>query len=581
MSELGPFPTDPNEGRYRAPQQEGDDWIASLSDAIESGLASLCSSRIRAFLALMLFALICFAPGFNSIPPVDRDEARYAQASKQMMEGEDYIDIRFQDGTRYKKPVGIYWLQVASAKITGMAEEAPIWAYRIPSFIGALLSVGLTFLIGLRMASVRVGFLAGLGMAAAILMGVEARLAKTDAILLATILAVQWLLWELYDQRSGLCKWQAAILWAALGAGVLVKGPIILMVTGLTMLALTIKERSVGWLKGTYWLYGLPLFLLIVLPWYIAIGFKTDWAFYIESVGKDMFAKVASGKESHGAPPGTYLGATIGTFWPASVFVILSAVWFWKNWRQKPVIFALCWILPTWLVFELVPTKLPHYILPTLPALAIITMMALEARATSWQRLWAKIVALLIPIAAIGLGVGAPIGLFVIEGLLIPAALGLGLVALGLGLLSYAVLLRGRVMAAFVLAAIIAPVLYLSIHGTIFPAFRTVWVSNQLAEMAEQVKPCENTEIASAGYGEPSLVFLAGTDIQLIDGNGAARFLLQAGCRLSIVESRQEQAFIEGLGHDNANDIEEVARVDGYKLNGGDWVSFGFYRLKM
>ena len=315
----------------------------------------------------MLFAFVCFMPGFNTIPPVDRDEARFAQASKQMMESGDYIDIRFQDGTRYKKPVGIYWMQVAGAKISGDGEEAAIWAYRLPSMLGALLSVGFTFLIGMRMASVRVGFLAGIAMSAAILLGVEARLAKADAMLLATIMAVQWALWELYENRAGLKRYQASIFWVALSLGILIKGPIILMVSGLTALVLTAQERSFAWLKGTRWKLGIPLLLLIILPWFIAIGLHTDWAFYIDSVGKDMLAKVTTGKESHGAPPGTYLAISTLTFWPVSLFFLLSIVWIWKQKKQHAVRFALSWILPSWLIFELVSTKLPHYVLPTFP----------------------------------------------------------------------------------------------------------------------------------------------------------------------------------------------------------------------
>ena len=587
MSDLGPFQNDHIRIEGQAHQQYAQtartpdpDWIASLSDVIEDKLSVLCSSRLRAFLALMLFALVCFLPGFNSIPPVDRDEPRFAQASKQMMESGDYIDIRFQDGTRYKKPVGIYWLQVASAKLTGMGEVAPIWAYRVPSLLGALASVGLTFLIGMRMASVRVGFLAGLGMAAAILLGVEARLAKTDAMLLATILAIQWLLWELYDLRSGLGKWQAPIFWFVLGAGVLIKGPIILMVSGLTILFVSIQEKSIGWLRGTGWKIGIPIFLIVTLPWFIAIGIHTDWAFYLESIGKDMIGKVSSGKESHGAPPGTYLAATIGTFWPASVFVILSVVWIWKARNQKAVRFTLSWLLPSWVIFECVPTKLPHYILPMLPALAILAMLAVEEKAISWQKIWSKIISLLIPIAATILGLGAPIGLIILQGEINPAAFGLGLVATGLGLLSYSTFIRGRVMAAFILAAVTAPLLYLSLHGTIFPSLKTVWLSSQLAETVERIKPCESVEVASAGYSEPSLVFLAGTDIQLTGGKQAANFLLEAGCRLAIVERNQEKAFFDTLNARQTK-IEESARVEGFKLNGGKWQSFGLYRLKM
>ena len=67
-------------------------------------------SHARAVVVLLAVALLGFLPGFSSIPPVDRDEARFAQATKQMVESGDYVDIRFQDEVRYKKPVGVYWV---------------------------------------------------------------------------------------------------------------------------------------------------------------------------------------------------------------------------------------------------------------------------------------------------------------------------------------------------------------------------------------------------------------------------------------------------------------------------------------
>ena len=65
---------------------------------------------------LMLCGFLLFLPGFFSIPPIDRDEARFAQATKQMVESGDLVDIRFQDDVRYKKPVGIYWMQAAAVE---------------------------------------------------------------------------------------------------------------------------------------------------------------------------------------------------------------------------------------------------------------------------------------------------------------------------------------------------------------------------------------------------------------------------------------------------------------------------------
>ncbi len=100
------------------------------------------ASHRRAGFVLIVFCLIAFLPGFFQIPPVDRDEARFAQATKQMLETGQYVDIRFQDEVRYKKPVGIYWLQAIAVK-AGEAAGIPqarttIWLYRLPSLFGAI-----------------------------------------------------------------------------------------------------------------------------------------------------------------------------------------------------------------------------------------------------------------------------------------------------------------------------------------------------------------------------------------------------------------------------------------------------------
>ena len=95
------------------------------------------ASHVRAVVFLMLCGIVLFLPGFFNIPAIDRDEARFAQATKQMVESGDFVDIRFQDDVRYKKPVGIYWLQAAvveAASALGLPRrQLRIWLYRIPS----------------------------------------------------------------------------------------------------------------------------------------------------------------------------------------------------------------------------------------------------------------------------------------------------------------------------------------------------------------------------------------------------------------------------------------------------------------
>jgi 4-amino-4-deoxy-L-arabinose transferase-like glycosyltransferase len=127
---------------------------------IATYLDLITASRARAAALVVFVALCAFLPGFTAIPPVDRDEVRYAQASKQMMETGNYLDIRFQEQPRYLQPAGIYWLQVAAAKITGYGPEAPIWVYRLPSLLAATAAVVLTYWVALPLAGQAGAFIA-------------------------------------------------------------------------------------------------------------------------------------------------------------------------------------------------------------------------------------------------------------------------------------------------------------------------------------------------------------------------------------------------------------------------------------
>jgi len=102
----------------------------------------------RSYALLAGLCLALYVPGIAAIPPLDRDEARFAQASRQMLETGDFLRIRFQDEARNKKPAGIYWLQAASVAVFSTPESTAIWPYRLPSLVGALGAVLLTFALG-------------------------------------------------------------------------------------------------------------------------------------------------------------------------------------------------------------------------------------------------------------------------------------------------------------------------------------------------------------------------------------------------------------------------------------------------
>jgi 4-amino-4-deoxy-L-arabinose transferase-like glycosyltransferase len=505
-------------------------------------LAELATAtRMRAVGLLIVISLAIFLPGVSSIPPMDRDEPRYAQATKQMMESGDYVDIRFQDQPRYLQPIGIYWLHVAAARITGTGAEAPMWVHRLPSLLGATLAVVLTYWVALPLAGEAAAYLAALLMASCVVLGFEAHNGKIDAMLLATILGAMGLLARAYlRKRIGLLA--ALAFWAVLGLGLMLKGPIIILVVGATALVLSALDRSVQWLRALRPSYGAGVTLLVVLPWLIAIWVRSGGEFFSIALGPSMLGKVTAGQQGHGMPPGTYLVLFWLTFWPAAPLTIAAAPWIWQNRRNDNVKFCLAWIVPTWLVFEAVVTKLPHYVMPVYPAIAILIGLALVAgrrpgRILQWLLLLGAVVSML-------LGNGL---LYAVEGRISPAAVVLSLA--GVAVFAWAALNSPRLSAkALVTALAVGTVaLYAAAYGVVMPQAESLWPSPRLVAAIKQHAPCPTTQVASAGYHEPSLVFLAGTETRLVVPAAAAEFLRGDDCRVVLVEKRGEPLFLSRL----------------------------------
>ena len=506
-------------------------------------------SHRRAAAVLVLLSLIAFLPGIFQIPPVDRDEAYFAQATKQMIETGDYVDIRYQDDVRYRKPVGIYWLQagvVNIAEALGLHNaRTSIWLYRLPSLLGAIGAVLATYWCALTFVSRRGAMLAALMLMSSSILGVEARLAKTDAVLLFTVVAAMAVLARVYlaprrgDPQPGLA--QLAIFWTALAAGILIKGPMILMVVGLAAATLAILDRSARWLLALRPVPGLLWLLVLVLPWFIAIYARVGTQFLIGSVGEDMLAKVASPQETHGAPPGLYLVLFFITFFPASILAGLAAPAVWAVRREAAARFLLAWLVPSWIVFEAVITKLPHYVLPLYPAIAILTAAAVESKVLS-QRVWLVRGVMWWFLAPVIVSIIAVVAAVVIEHDLALLAWPFFAAAVVCGLFAWQLYDQEGAERAFTRAVEGAVLMAIGIYAIVVPSLEAAFPAVALADILRQA-PCEAPLAASVGYEEPSLVFLAGTKTHLTDAAGAADFLLPGGCRFAFVEARQQRAF--------------------------------------
>ena len=568
----------------------------SFAPANNGSLAIFSRANVLRLLLVILFSLAVASAGINALPPLDRDEARFAQATTQMLETGDYVNIRFQDQERNKKPVGIYWLQAASVELVSSAKAREIWAYRLPSLISAVIASAFTFLAALRLYGPNTALLSGLLMAAAPGLAGEATIAKTDAALLASIVMTQtafiYVIARAYEGRAAGWVWPL-IFWSALGLGILLKGPIAPMVTGLTAVALLARNRQAPWLRALRPLIGLVIVTLIVAPWAILIGLETDGRFYTEALGGDMLSKVGAAQESHSGPPGYYLILLWALFWPASALIAPGVACAIASRRAWPSFFLLAWIVPSWLIFEITATKLPHYTLPLYPALAILAARAANLGATKRRIITRRV----------GAGVYFIVGLAVsIAIVLLPLLFGedaaaafegfslkamftserLILAALVFAATCGATLLfwRGDAYRGGFAAAAASGILAFTLLEGVLPSLDQLKLSPSISAALDDLDRHPIRDGAPppvlAGYYEPSAVFLIGTNTILTNGDAAAAHLAKNPGAAAIIEAKHQQAFAtkaQALGIAP----KPVARIDGFNYSKGDWLTLTLY----
>jgi 4-amino-4-deoxy-L-arabinose transferase-like glycosyltransferase len=542
--------------------------------------------------------LLVLIPGLFTLPPLDRDESRFAQATKQMLESGDFVEIRFQDEARNKKPVGIYWLQAVTAASLTPEPHNQIWAYRIPSILAAIGAALLCFAIGLRLFDRSTALLAAAFLGVSVSLVVEGHIAKTDALLLATILAAQWAGARIYLGRRMLvpradtmarnkptpAPWNLVLtFWLAVGAGILVKGPVAPFVVAATLIALAVWDRDWRLLTSLRPLVGILIAALVVLPWGIAIWFETNGQFFRDALTGDFGDKLVEGQERHGGWPGYYLLLMWATFWPA-VIVFLPALFdAWRNRTVPQVRFLIAWVVPAWLIFEIIPTKLPHYTLPLYPALALLcasTLMKLERGESDLLRHWSTWTSVAV-FGVISIVLASAI-------IVLPAIYGSGIdlvsiVAVVVLLMVIAVVLTQAWQRRFLPAAlgslIVAFLLYLGLFQLAVPRMEKLQVSPRLAEIVEAARlGLMRTEVAATGYSEPSLVFLLGTNTQLGTEAETAAFLAADPNRMAIIESAHDEKFRKAIDAQGLDAIE-IAKIDGVNYSKGDPVVLRLYAV--
>ena len=527
-----------------------------------------------------LVALIAGLPGLFAMPPLDRDESRFAQATSQMLETGDYVVIKFQDQPRFKKPVGIHWLQAISVKTFSDAEDRRIWAYRLPSLVGAMLAAAALAWGAGALFDPRTGLLAGAILGATFLLSSEAFIAKTDAALCgSTTLAMAALARVYVAHLNGQTarRWTKLAFWLGLSVAALIKGPVGLLVAFLALAALAIWDRRVGWMKDLGWTWGLILFAAITLPWAMMITVATDGAFWGTAIGGDLAPKIAGGQEGHSGPFGYHtLLAPLLSF-PATLLLPAGLVLGWTRRKEPGVRFALCWLIPTWLMFEILPTKLVHYELPAYGALAMLMAAAVREPLGRWPR-WIG--------AALSVLMGAVLAAVAVYGQKEFGARGdlawailAALLALAAGVAGAILLLRRHSVRALVTAGVLGVTAHIALTAGLIPRLDPLFLSKDIADALDQARLSPRSgaagPVALTGYAEPSLIFQLGTATQLTTGEGAADAVSEG--RPAVVEGREEKPFRDAMTALGLTP-RPVATIQGLNYSDGDQEKLTIYR---
>ena len=321
---------------------------------------------------------VVYLVGNATAPLFDRDEPRYALTSLAMLESGDYVVPRLLGEVRTAKPPATYWLQAAAMSVFGVNA----FAVRLPGTMAclaavALLRYGAAGIVGRRRARWASFFLG----TSTLTLG-AAKVGVTDGPLLPC--AVLVLLGFLHARRGGERAWWLIAI--GLGIGGLIKGPVLLGVAVSTAAAAWIfdwrADRERRWLRR---LRPMPTFLVAVainLPWLVAVTLREP-GFIGTAFGHDVLGRSARGLEGHGQPPGFHTLLLPATLFPWSLLLIETFV----TPRRRPWQFmCLAAIVGPLVMFELIATKLPHYLLPVFPALTLL-MGGWAARATAGRRI--------------------------------------------------------------------------------------------------------------------------------------------------------------------------------------------------
>ncbi|MDB5321194.1 MAG: glucosyltransferase [Phycisphaerales bacterium] len=500
----------------------------------------------------LILAILCcgalYLVGNGRVSLWDRDEPRYAQASRQMLASGDWVVPKLLDEPRIKKPPLIYWCQAASmAAFNRIAPDDSLTieqrmqrdaaAARLPSSIAIVLTLILIAVVLVRIAGKEQAFWTVLIFGTSGLVVMSAKMCLTDAVLLLFVTASQFCLYAMYRRRA---TWPVVVAFAiSTGLGLLTKGPVVLGVNAMTLIVLGLlalvdrrAARStttprVAW--ANLFARGLSHLPKILIAIAIIAAICAPWIVFMQhripgGLGKvfdrEILDRMTQPLEQHKGPPGYYLLFFLISFFPWCLFLPTAIKIAWQNRRDPLLRFSFAAVVGPWLMFECIQTKLPHYVLPCFPFLAIMTAHALVLAARGEQRDWQTrrwliaVGAFSLILIALGLGPWAALPEFGFENLPFRSMTVVSIVAAFFAIMIFTLFARSRIFAAAYTMAAAMFVLLTLLFTLYLPNAQFLHLSERLGAYLQSAGATTKGDVYMIDYKEDSLPFYQGGTIR-------------------------------------------------------------------
>ena len=471
---------------------------------------------------ILVLSLFLLLPGTGSLPLIDRDEPRFTEATREMIESGEWFVPYFNGDYRFDKPILTYWLMAPGLALARSLPFFPLeLGARLHSVVSALVLGWVVFLLGKRWFSPRTGLLAGCGIVSCVQIIMHGRSAVADMPMVVCVTLTMWALYELLhgdavsNRRYG--GW-FFLLYISLGVGFLAKGPVAWLIPLLSLLLyrFIFGRKKLPW--GRLRLpTGILITLAIVAAWGIPALIKTHGLFWQKGMGEHVVERGFSTMAGFGHFFFYYLISSFISLFPWMAYAAFGFQHLRKNWTDKNA-FLSAWIVSTYLFFSFYFTQLPHYVMPCFAAIFLLIGQIADSPVDfkRWTFIWFRVVLAVPCVLAFVLIAFALLYPFEpvympIRRLLVAAAAGL----IGLVVIGWAPM-RGKPM--LFIPGLLLITVALHLVGTIL---RESSLTVQLGALTQSLP--EEAQRLSAGFNEPGVVFYSHRRWRYVELDDATR----------------------------------------------------------